>query len=82
MSFLKIVIVVLLFGVVASLFSGLVFLFKDSDKAGSKRTLYALGVRIGFAVALVATVCYGVYTGELGMNAPWHLPIRAGDLVE
>lgn len=79
MSVLKVVIVVLLFGVVASLFSGLVFLFKDSDKAGSKRTLYALGVRITLAIALVATVSYGIYTGELGMNAPWHQSIRAAD---
>lgn len=82
MSLLKVVIVVLLFGIVASLFSGLVFLFKDSDESGSKRTLYALGVRIVFAVLLVATVCYGIYTGELGMNAPWHQPIHAGDLAE
>jgi len=79
MSLLKVVIVVLLFGVVASLFSGLVFLFKDSDKAGSKRTLYALGVRISLAIALVATVSYGIYTGELGMNAPWHQSIRAAE---
>ena len=79
MSVLKVVIVVLLFGVVASLFSGLVFLFKDSDKAGSKRTLYALGVRSTLAIALVATVSYGIYTGELGMNAPWHQSIRAAD---
>jgi len=76
---LKIVIVLLLFGVIASLFSGLVFLFKDSDKSGSKRTLYALGVRITLAIALVATVSYGIYTGELGMNAPWHQSIRATD---
>ncbi|MFM8356836.1 MAG: DUF2909 family protein, partial [Gammaproteobacteria bacterium] len=46
---LKVIIVLLLLGVVASLFSGLVFLFKDSDRADSKRTLYALGVRISLA---------------------------------
>ena len=69
---IKVVIVVLLIGVVASLFSGLVFLFKDSDKGDSKRTLYALGIRIGLACLLVATISYGIYTGQLGMNAPWH----------
>lgn len=76
---IKIVIVLLLIGVIASLFSGLVFLFKDSDKDGSKRTLYALGVRIGLAGLLVATISYGIYSGQLGMNAPWHQSIHASD---
>lgn len=71
---LKIIIVLLLLGVVASLFSGLVFLFKDSDRADSKRTLYALGIRISLAGALLITVLYGFYSGQLrlGTNAPWH----------
>jgi hypothetical protein len=71
---LKVVILVLLVGVVASLFSGLVFLFKDSDRQDSKRTLYALGLRIALAAALLLTVFYGLYTGQLqmGSNAPWH----------
>jgi hypothetical protein len=71
---LKPLIIFLLIGVVASLFSGLVFLFRDSDRNDSKRTLYALGVRITFAGALLVTVFYGFYTGELrlGTNAPWH----------
>lgn len=71
---LKIIIVVLLVGVLISLFSGLVFLFKDSDRQDSKRTLYAMGVRISLATALMATLFYGLYTGQLrlGTNAPWH----------
>lgn len=71
---LKIIILVLLIGIIISLFSGLVFLFKDSDRQDSKRTLYALGIRITLATALVATVSYGLYTGELrfGTQAPWH----------
>ncbi|MCV6604170.1 MAG: DUF2909 domain-containing protein [Porticoccaceae bacterium] len=67
---LKVVIVLLLIGVVASLASGLVFLFKDLG--GRKRTLYALGIRIGLAVLLMVAIAYGVYTGELGLQAPWH----------
>ncbi len=72
--FLKVLIVVLLIGVVVSLFSGLVFLFKDTDRSDSKRTLYALGVRVTFATALLITIFYGFYTGQLrmGVNAPWH----------
>ena len=78
---LKVVILVLLVGVVASLFSGLVFLFKDSDRQDSKRTLYALGIRIALAVALLITVFYGLYTGQLrlGSNAPWHEQMRQED---
>jgi hypothetical protein len=71
---LKIIILVLLAGVLLSLFSGLVFLFKDSDRQDSRRTLYALGIRITLAAALLITVFYGFYTGQLrmGTNAPWH----------
>ena len=71
---LKVIILVLLIGVVASLASGLVFLFKDADKPGSRRTLHALGVRITLAAALLGTIFYGIYTGQLrmGTNAPWH----------
>lgn len=73
-TLLKIVIVVLLIGVIISLFSGLVFLFQDSDRQDSKRTLYAMGIRISLATALMATLFYGLYTGQLrmGTNAPWH----------
>lgn len=79
---LKVLIVVLLVGVIISLFSGLVFLFKDSERNDSKRTLYAMGIRISLATALMATLFYGLYTGQLrlGTNAPWHdreLPTEA-----
>ncbi len=71
---IKIIIFVLLIGVIASLMSGLVFLFKDSNKPDSRRTLHALGVRVTLAAALLGTIFYGLYTGQLrmGTNAPWH----------
>lgn len=71
---LKLLIIVLLIGVLLSLFSGLVFLFKDSFRNDSRRALYALGIRITLAVALLLTIFYGLYTGELefGASAPWH----------
>ena len=71
---LKVIIVVLLIGVIVSLFSGLFFLFKDTDRSDSRRTLHALGIRVTLAAALLATVFYGFYTGQLrlGTNAPWH----------
>ena len=67
---LKVVIVLLLIGVVASLTSGLVFLFKDLG--GRKRTLYALGIRIGLAALLMIAIVYGINTGQLALEAPWH----------
>ena len=71
---LKVIIVILLIGVIVSLFSGLFFLFKDADRTDSRRTLHALGIRVTLAAALLATVFYGFYTGQLrlGTNAPWH----------
>jgi uncharacterized PurR-regulated membrane protein YhhQ (DUF165 family) len=78
---IKIVIIVLLAGVVLSLFSSLAFLFKDSERPESKRALYALGIRITLAGALLLTVLYGFATGELSMgsNAPWHQSQTTGD---
>jgi len=76
---LKVIIFVLLIGVIVSLFSGLFFLFKDAEKRDSRRTLHALGVRVTLAAALLATVFYGFYTGQLrlGTNAPWHATSNA-----
>lgn len=71
---LKIIIVVLFIGVVVSLATGLAFLFKDTEQPESRRTLHALGIRITLAAALLASIAYGFYTGELAMgkHAPWH----------
>jgi hypothetical protein len=66
---LKAIIVVLLLAIVASLFSGAVFFFKD--QGSTKRTLYALGVRITLAILLIITILYGVMTDQLHLNAPW-----------
>jgi hypothetical protein len=67
---LKAIIVILLIGIILSLGSGAVFFFKDQGEG--KRTLYALGVRITLAVLLVICLVYGVLSGELALNAPWH----------
>jgi uncharacterized BrkB/YihY/UPF0761 family membrane protein len=67
---LKLIIVLLFIGVLISLSSGLVFLFKDIESP-TKRTVYALGVRIILATLLLSTIFYGLYTGQLGSSAPW-----------
>ena len=71
---LKFVIIALLVGVLVSLFGGLAFLFKDSERTDSRRALYLLGIRVTLAAALLLTIAYGIYTGQLqmGANAPWH----------
>jgi len=67
---LKIIVVVLFIAILISLSGALRYLFKDTHTE-SKRTLYALGVRISLAVLLMAVVFYGLSTGQLGSTAPW-----------
>lgn len=74
---LKVLIFIVMIAMVISLFSGLVFLFKDSNRPESKRTLYALGIRVSLAITLLLLIGYGLYTGELGVHAPWHNPAPA-----
>jgi hypothetical protein len=71
---LKIIIVLLFIGVLVSLSSGLIFLLKDIESP-SKRTVYALGIRISLATLLMATIFYGLYTGQLGSSAPWDIKL-------
>jgi len=70
---LKIIIVILLLAIIASLFSGAVFFFKDQGNE-RKRTLYALGVRVSLAVLLMICIIYGVASGQLTPSAPWYNP--------
>ena len=67
---LKLLIVILFIAVVISLTSSFVFLMKDVESP-SKRSLYALGIRVTCAGLLLITIFYGLYTGELGSHAPW-----------
>lgn len=66
---LKAIIIVLLIGLLISLGSGLVFLFKDVGT--TRRTLHSLGIRITLAAALMITTVYGFFTGQLKVGAPW-----------
>jgi predicted membrane-bound mannosyltransferase len=67
---LKVVIVFLFIAVVLSLSSALILLLKDIDSR-SKRTLYALGIRVSLAALLLACIFYGFYTERLTSSAPW-----------
>lgn len=74
---IKVVIVILFIAVIASLTSGLVFLLKDMNVAESKRTLYALGIRITLAATLMGVIAYGIQSGKLANTAPWDRPHTA-----
>jgi hypothetical protein len=68
---LKTIIVLLFIAILISLFGGLNFLVKDLGGNNKKRLLYALGIRIGLAGLLIATIIYGAYTGQIKSQAPW-----------
>jgi hypothetical protein len=59
----KIIIVLFLFTIIGSLFSGLFFLVKD--KGSSERTVRMLTIRISLSVALFVLLMAGYATGLL-----------------
>ena len=59
----KIILVVLLLGIVASLFSGLFFLMKDDSR--ERRLLPALKVRVGLSIALLIFLALAFSQGWL-----------------
>ena len=61
MLLVKLLIVVLLLAVIASLFSGLFFLVKDDGK--EKRTVKALTFRIGFSILAILVIVIAGLTG-------------------
>ena len=71
---IKIIIVVLFIALLVSLSSALIFLLKDVGAPESRRTLYALGVRVTIAATLMAVIAYGIQTGQLRNTAPWDQP--------
>ena len=60
----KIVVVLVLFVIIASLFSALYFLAKDKD--GGARTVKALTLRIGLSITLFLLLLLGYYLGLIG----------------
>ena len=60
---IKMLIVVALIAIIASLASGMVFLVKD--KGQSERTARALTVRISLSVLLFGLLMLGIFTGHI-----------------
>jgi hypothetical protein len=68
---LKILIIVFMVLLVASLASGAYFLMADQGDRKSRRTFQSLGVRLGLALGLMGLIIYGVASGQLGHRNPW-----------
>jgi hypothetical protein len=60
---MKIIVILFLFFIVASLFSALYFLIRD--KGQGTRTVKALTVRVTLSVILFALLMLGIYTGVI-----------------
>lgn len=65
----KVLLVVLFFAAVISLFSGLFFILKDRGQSG--RTVKALSLRVLFCVLLLVALAYGILSGVITPNNPW-----------
>ena len=70
----KLLLIVVMIAMISSLFTGLGFLIGDREKAGARRLLHALGIRISLALTLLGLIGFGIYSGELTLGAPWHRP--------
>lgn len=66
---LKIVIIVLIVAMLASLSGGLSALFKDEPE--SKRLMKLLTIRVSLAVLIIVVLIIGFVTGNLTQHAPW-----------
>ena len=58
---MRIVIIILLFAVIASLFSGLYFVYKD--KGSSNRAVISLTIRIGLSILVFVILMVSYYFG-------------------
>ena len=71
---IKILILIEFVALLVCLSSGFIFLMKDIGVPESKRTLYALGARIGIAILLMLTIAYGISTGVIKNKQQWNQP--------
>ncbi|RLA32248.1 MAG: twin transmembrane helix small protein [Gammaproteobacteria bacterium] len=63
---MKLVLIILLFAIVASLASGLWFLAKDDQ--GGTRVLKALKIRVALSTLLIGFLIFGYYQGWISPN--------------
>jgi hypothetical protein len=75
---LKLIILINFVLLVISLFSGLIFVYKD--KGEGNRVFKTLVTRVGLALSLMALITYGIYSGQIGSHAPWDVRLNKQDL--
>jgi hypothetical protein len=67
---LKPTIAILFIAILLSLATSVIFLIKDQGSRDRTRKL--LGIRILLAIALMACITYGLWSGQLTLSAPWY----------
>jgi hypothetical protein len=68
---IKVIIVLLFIANIAALGTAFYTLMLDQGRGG-KRTANLLLLRVSLAGLLLLFVIYGVWSGDLGIAAPWH----------
>ncbi|MDA9064024.1 DUF2909 family protein [Pseudomonadales bacterium] len=68
---IKVIIVLLFVANIVALSGAFYTLLLDQGRGG-KRTANLLLVRVALALLLLGVVVYGVWSGDLGISAPWH----------
>lgn len=69
-TLLKLLAVVLLISMIASLFTGFYFLVSDQGNR-RLRLMYALGIRVSLALLFIGVMAYGIASGQFASQAPW-----------
>ncbi len=68
---LKYLIVILMIALMVSLGTGLFFLMANRERKENGSLLTSLGIRLALGACLLATILYGLATGQLGHQNPW-----------
>ena len=68
---LKSLIVILMIALMVSLGSGLFFLMANRENKEKTSLITSLGIRLALGACLIATILYGLATGQLGQHNPW-----------
>lgn len=69
---LKTIIVLLLIANMVALGTAFYAMMHDMGSEEGSRTARFLLIRVSLAALLLIVVAYGLYTGDLGLSAPWH----------
>ena len=63
---MKIVVVAVLIAIIVALFAALVFLYRDAGRG--KRVVWALTIRVGLSVSLIAFLLLSYWMGWIGQQ--------------